>query len=158
MANSAPVYIYSEIESGVLTHIVFHVNSDSTNEKSRLDLLDSKNPLQCAYIQLNSEDTFSAHIHPSRLQPQLEINTQECWVVLQGVVEALLYDVNGKLMKTLLLESGSMIFTLAGGHNYKAKEDKTQILEFKSGPYFGPEIDKVVLNENNDYQQGVGAM
>jgi hypothetical protein len=137
--------VYSKCINGLLTHLVFEV-PNSLEKSNRFDIIEGSNFLQCAFLHLMKNESFTPHIHPVRHQEAMKVNTQECWVILRGSVTAYLFDVDGKPLQSIRLYSGSLLFTLAGGHTYKSEENGTQVLEFKSGPYFGPDVDKSPLN------------
>lgn len=130
-----------EIRSRI-TAQVLHIVYTPTGFK-RQNVCEESAILQVAEINLNNEDTFKAHKHlPTRRKTT---GTQESWVVVKGAVLAYYYDVNDKLIETVLLEEGSVSVTLSCGHNYKCVMDGTLVYEFKNGPYLGIEKDKVFI-------------
>ncbi len=137
---------YSKCVDDLMTHLVFKI-PNLFEKSNRIDIIEDSNFLQCAFLHLEKNESFAPHIHPTRHQEAMKINTQECWVILKGSVTALLFDVDGEFLDKIRLDSGSLIFTLAGGHTYQSEANGTQVLEFKSGPYFGPNIDKFPLNK-----------
>lgn len=100
--------------------------------------------LQVSAIELAEKEEFRAHIHTWK---ECSINTtvaQEAWVVIQGKVNANLYDEEQNLIAEEVLMPGDCCITLHGGHNYSSVE-KSLVYEFKSGPYFGDRADKFYL-------------
>lgn len=134
--------IYSE-KTGELLHIVNRKNQISAIRK---DIVDPNEYIQIASMSLHNGQKFRAHKHLVQ-PPKPEKVTQESWVVIQGKVKAFLYDEDDNLVVEVVLEAGDCSITLKGGHNYEALEDNTIIYEFKIGPYFGQEIDKVFIDD-----------
>ena len=56
------------------------------------------------------------------------------------------FDLDDSILESVFLEAGDVSVTLAGGHGYEIVEDSS-ILEFKTGPYLGQELDKVFLSD-----------
>ena len=70
---------------------------------------------------------------------------QESWIVVQGSVECIFYDIDDKIIEKPVLYPGDASFTLEGGHTYKILEDNTLVYEYKTGPYEGQSLDKVFI-------------
>jgi len=104
----------------------------------------SEELIQMACFELPSGKTFRAHKHIPKCS---EHNiTQESWIVVQGSVQAILYDVDDTILEKVTLCAGDCSITFRGGHNYKALEDHTIVYEAKTGPYLGQEQDKVFVD------------
>ena len=135
--------IYSKIEPNKLLHII---NRFSDINK-RTNIVPSEHFLQCASLQLKNGDTFKAHKHIlfDRNMPM----AQESWVVISGKVRVFYFDLDDSLITTKDIKSGECSITYRGGHNYKSLEENTVVYEFKTGPYYGIEKDKVFINNNS---------
>lgn len=133
--------IYSRTTQGLLLHFVHRKCEIS---QGRADLVDQDQFLQCSALKLAKDQTFKAHQHVWKPGPQSVI-AQESWVVIAGRVRCIFYDINGELLEEIVLEPGDASFTLQGGHNYVALEPDTLVYEYKTGPYQGLQLDKVLL-------------
>jgi len=133
--------IYSDIEKGTLLHTI-HKKSDFI--KGRFDVSPESEFLQLAALKLDNGKIFRPHKHITNTK--ITDITQESWVVIQGKVKAYLYDLNDKVIVETELGPGDLTITFRGGHNYKILEDNTIVYEFKTGPYFGQEKDKVFID------------
>lgn len=132
--------IYSRIEPTKVLHII-HRKRDA--EKGRKDLVEPDQFIQVATINQPSGKTFAPHRHI--MYPRHEVYiTQESWVVVSGLVEVTLYDLDNSILHTDVLEPGDCSVTLEGGHNYKFLQDGF-VYEFKTGPYNGVEQDKTMI-------------
>ena len=70
---------------------------------------------------------------------------QESWVVIEGKVKAILYDIDDNIISEEILNAGDCSITLYGGHTYEILEDNTLVYEYKTGPYLGIEADKAFI-------------
>lgn len=132
--------IYSKVQEGLLLHIV-HKKEEIVEQRN--DLISSDEFLQVSTLRLPANKTFKPHKHID-IDKQTT-TTQESWVVIQGAVKASLYDLDDQIIAEELLMPGDISLTLHGGHNYVALEEDTLVYEFKTGPYFGQEKDKVFI-------------
>lgn len=137
--------IFSRIQPTTLIGIVFKAEDFRTG---RTDIAPTNEFLQCSALQMPEGKTFRPHKHIS-IEKTTNI-AQECWVVIEGIVEIVWYDVDDKEMCRRFLSAGDMAMTFRGGHTYVIKEDDTLVYEFKTGPYWGVEKDKVFLDEQQD--------
>jgi hypothetical protein len=79
-------------------------------------------------------------------KPQYDTTiAQESWVVISGSVEVSFYDTDGSLLEKQVINSGDCSMTFEGGHTYTILEDDTVVYEYKTGPYYGIEHDKVFI-------------
>lgn len=108
----------------------------------RKDLLLAEYPLQLALISMQTDETFIPHVHLNRHVDIRETRTIESWIVIQGKVEASLYDSSYNVLGKVILYPMDLIITLNGGHNYRSMSDDTLVVEVKSGPY-DQENDKI---------------
>ena len=130
--------IYSKLEPSKLLHILF-TKQDIT--EGRQDIVEANNFIQCSALNLPQGKTFKPHKHIWKDKTQ-KVIAQESWVVIQGSVECIFYDVDNSLLQKEVLYAGDASFTLEGGHNYLILEDKTIVYEYKTGPYEGQQLDK----------------
>lgn len=129
--------IYSKVDKSLLLHIV-NKKSDITIDRN--DLSPNEEYLQVSTFKLNNSKTFMPHKH-IKLVRETDI-TQESWVVIQGKVKAILYDINDTIIHEEVLEAGDCSITFRGGHNYLSLEDNSIVYEYKTGPYYGQLKDK----------------
>lgn len=127
-----------------LLHIVYRP-SDFTDV--RTELVEADQFIQCSFLNLEKGHTFRPHQHTWKSPCYQETIAQESWVVVKGKVEVFFYDIDGSLLESHILKPGDSSFTLEGGHTYKILEDNTLVYEYKTGPYTGPQNDKVFLDE-----------
>ncbi len=113
--------------------------------ESRTELVDADQFIQCAYLKMDMGKTFKPHKHIWKSPSAKRVIAQESWVVIQGSVEVLFYDIDGEFLETHVLKAGDSSFTLEGGHTYVILEDDTLVYEYKTGPYEGQALDKVFL-------------
>ena len=133
--------IYSKIEPNTLLHIIVR-KEDMT--PGREDIVSEENFIQCSKLNMEKGKTFKPHKHIWK-QRNLPVIAQESWVVIQGRVQCIFYDLDDTIIATPILEVGDASFTLQGGHNYLILEDDTLVYEYKTGPYYGHAMDKVPL-------------
>ena len=133
--------IYSKIEDGKLLHIINRLE----DIEDRTDIIPSKNFIQCATLKMENGKPFKPHKHIKKQRVYEQQIAQESWVVIKGRVKFYFYDLDDKLLDTIILEQGDASFTLEGGHNYEILEDDTIVYEYKTGPYEGQQKDKVFI-------------
>ena len=134
---------YSKIEPDKLLHIIYRYDWSLYNmENSREDIIEPDNFIQCSALYLNDGKTFKPHKHIMKTVTDYDRIAQESWVVLQGCVKCIFYDIDDSILAEPILYERDASFTLFGGHNYVALEDNTRVLEFKTGKYEGQEKDK----------------
>lgn len=136
--------IHSKI-NGQLLHIVRRFRSLEAQENQREEIVSPDNFIQCAALKMKKGVTFKPHKHIVREVTDLDRIAQESWVVLEGKVKCIFYDLDDTIIATPILERGDASFTLAGGHTYEILEDNTYVLEYKSGKYLGQQFDKVFI-------------
>jgi cupin fold WbuC family metalloprotein len=128
--------IYSKVKPDVLLHVV-----NSRKEiGNRQDMCPFDEFLQVACFKLAKGKTFKPHKHVRKLSSH-DI-TQENWIIIQGKIEAILYDLDDTILERVVLSQGDISITFRGGHNYLCLEDDTIVYENKTGPYLGIESDK----------------
>ena len=132
--------LYSKIEPTLLLHII---NRARDIQHGRVDLVPPDEFIQCAAIRMDQGKTFKPHHHIKNVK--VTTITQESWVVIRGMVQVTLYDIDDSVLHTDVLEPGDCSITLCGGHNYLAMHDNTIVYEYKTGPYTGQDDDKVMI-------------
>lgn len=132
--------IYSKIEPTKILHII---NRKRDIQAGRVDLVDADQFIQCAAIRQPQGKTFEPHRHNMNIRHETYI-PQESWVVITGMVQVILYDLDNTVLHTDVLEPGDISITLQGGHNYLFMQDSI-VYEFKTGPYLGVQHDKTMI-------------
>lgn len=135
--------IYSRIEKEKLLHIVVR---KSDIQSGRIDIVPEENFIQCSILGLPKGKTFRPHKHIWK-QRDRKVIAQESWIVINGKVKCIFYDIDDTILTEAILESGDASFTLLGGHNYFILEDDTLVYEYKTGPYEGQSLDKVFIDD-----------
>ena len=129
------------MEPDKLLHIILR-KEDITEQ--RMNIIDDKEFLQLAAMNLPLGKTFLPHKHI--FCERTTTIAQESWVVIQGKVKAILYDINDEILTEEILNPGDCSVTLYGGHNYEILENNTLVYEYKTGPYKGLKFDKVIID------------
>lgn len=128
--------------SNKLLHFVIRASEQSVSTSAeRVDLVEAENFLQVASMSIPAGTKYRAHIHLERDRFLTNIKAQESWVVLHGQIRANFFGEDGNFIESMIVGPGEATFTLHGGHSYEAMEDAI-VLEYKSGPYEGQEVDK----------------
>lgn len=83
---------------------------------------------------------LQGHIH--NLLPRQIGRTQEAIFVRKGRLQATIYTEMAEEVAQVELGAGDVILLLGGGHGYQVLEDNTEVLEVKSGPYVGADLDR----------------
>ena len=130
--------IYSKIQPDKLLHIIIRKED---MKPGRDDIVDAENFIQCSMLNLEKDKTFKPHRHIWKERTR-NVIAQESWVVIQGSVKCIFYDLDDTLLAEPILNVGDSSYTLEGGHNYLILEDNTLVYEYKTGPYEGQEFDK----------------
>ena len=133
--------IYSKSAPDKLLHII--IRKEDVTEQ-RMNIIDDKEFLQLAAMNLPLGKTFLPHKHI--FCERTTTIAQESWVVIQGKVKAILYDINDEILTDEILNPGDCSVTLYGGHNYEILENDTLVYEYKTGPYKGLKFDKVIID------------
>lgn len=134
--------IFSKVVEGTLLHII---SKKEDIKNTRTDISPEDEYLQLSSFILEKGKTFRPHKHIV-FEKRTDI-AQESWVVLDGSVEVIFYDLDDQVIAKRILNSGDVSLTFRGGHNYKILSEKATIYEFKTGPYLGQEYDKVFIDE-----------
>lgn len=132
--------IYSKKNSNELLHLVTSVEEI---DNPRLDLAPENEFLQLAILKMQKGKTFLPHKHIKH--EKVTTIAQESWFVYKGSVKCIFYDIDDTIIDEVILKEGGVSMTFRGGHNYKILEDNTVVLEYKTGPYLGQELDKTFI-------------
>ena len=140
--------IYSELDKDVLLAIT---TTFSDFNSPRNEVVPASEFIQGGMIRVNEGDRFRPHKHIwKQFNSQYgynETKAQECWIVIRGLIEAVIYDSDDTIVKKVKLSEGSAIFLLHGGHTFSVLENNSCIWELKTGPYEGQANDKEFINE-----------
>ena len=139
-------HIYSKVDPEVLLHII--VRKEDV-KPGRQDVVSEENFIQCSILNMENGKTFKPHKHIWKERTR-NVIAQESWIVVQGSVKCLFFDLDDTLIATPVLHPGDASFTLQGGHTYEILEDDTLVYEYKTGPYEGQELDKTFINDPRD--------
>jgi len=112
--------------------------------ESRVDISPEEEYLQLSSLRMDKGKTFKPHKHI--IHEKLTDIAQESWVVVQGRVKAILYDLDDQIIREVVLNPGDISITYRGGHNYLILEDDTLVYEYKTGPYLGQKLDKTFID------------
>ena len=135
--------IYSKVTPDKLLHII--VRKDDL-KPGRIDVVPEDNFIQCAVLNMEKNKTFKPHKHIWK-ERNRNVIAQESWIVIQGKVKCIFYDLDNTILIEPILEPGDASFTLEGGHNYEILEDNTLVYEYKTGPYEGQKLDKTFIDD-----------
>ena len=133
--------IYSKVQPDKLLHMI--VRKEEI-KPGRVDIVSEENFIQCSMLNMEKGKTFKPHKHIWKERTR-NVIAQESWVVIQGSVKCIFYDLDDTVIAEPILYPGDSSFTLEGGHNYLIMEDDTLVYEYKTGPYEGQEFDKTFL-------------
>jgi len=133
--------IYSKVQPDKLLHMIIRKEEI---KPGRVDIVSEENFIQCSMLNMEKGKTFKPHKHIWKERTR-NVIAQESWVVIQGSVKCIFYDLDDTIIAEPILYPGDSSFTLEGGHNYLIMEDDTLVYEYKTGPYEGQEFDKTFL-------------
>jgi hypothetical protein len=131
--------IFSKIQPEILLHLIYRKEEIS----GRTNIAPESEFLQLASIKMDRGQTFKAHKHIE--VEKITTIAQESWLVIQGSVKCIFYDLDDTIIAEPVLYPGDCSMTFRGGHNYLILEDDTVVYEYKTGPYLGIEMDKVFI-------------
>ena len=133
--------IYSKVKPETLLHMIVR---KADMQPGRQDIVSENNFIQCSILNMENGKTFKPHKHIWKERTR-NVIAQESWIVIQGKVKCIFYDLDDTIIAEPILEVGDAIFTLEGGHNYVILEDNTLVYEYKTGPYEGQSLDKTFI-------------
>ena len=134
---------YSKIEPNKLLHVVVRKEDLKPGRK---DIIPEEHFIQCSHLNMEKGKTFRPHKHIFKNRTR-DVIAQESWLVIQGKVKCIFYDLDDTILVEPILNPGDASFTLEGGHNYEILEDNTLVYEYKTGPYEGQALDKTFIGE-----------
>jgi cupin fold WbuC family metalloprotein len=130
--------IYSKIDPTKLLHVIVRKENLTPG---RVEVINEDQFIQCALLNMEKGKTFQPHKHIWKERTR-NVIAQESWIVIQGSVKCIFYDIDDQIIATPILYPGDASFTLEGGHNYEILENDTLVYEYKTGPYEGQQLDK----------------
>jgi len=130
--------IYSKIDPTKLLHVIVRKENLTPG---RVEVINEDQFIQCALLNMEKGKTFKPHKHIWKERTR-NVIAQESWIVIQGSVKCIFYDIDDRIIATPILYPGDASFTLEGGHNYEILENDTLVYEYKTGPYEGQQLDK----------------
>jgi cupin fold WbuC family metalloprotein len=133
--------IYSKVKPETLLHMIVR---KADMQPGRQDIVSENNFIQCSILNMENGKTFKPHKHIWKERTR-NVIAQESWIVIQGKVKCIFYDLDDTIIAEPILEVGDASFTLEGGHNYVILEDNTLVYEYKTGPYEGQSLDKTFI-------------
>ena len=80
--------------------------------------------------------------HKHKLYERRVTRTQEGTYVKRGRMRVYILSEGGKPVADFVLNAGDFAVMAAGGHAYEILEEKTQVIEFKNGPFVDVKTDK----------------
>ena len=131
-------------DNGDVLHCIYRLN-DLKEGEARFDFTSEDKYLQGSLMRMDDGKSFRNHKH-IKCERHTDM-TQETWVVIRGSVRVDYYDEDSQFMGTEILNDGDCTITFAGGHKYSCIKDDTLVYEFKNGPYFGRDADKVFIDD-----------
>ena len=134
---------YSKMEPNKLLHVVVRKEDLKPGRK---DIIPEEHFIQCSHLNMEKGKTFRPHKHIFKNRTR-DVIAQESWIVIQGKVKCIFYDLDDTILVEPILNPGDASFTLEGGHNYEILEDNTLVYEYKTGPYEGQALDKTFIGE-----------
>ena len=132
--------IYSRLKPKVLLVSIL----DPSDHVGRMDAAGADEILQVSVICLPQSKIIRPHKHKDI--PRNTVGTQEAWVVISGLLQANIYDVDDSLIDTISLGPGMCMTLYNGGHNFEVISSDAVIYEIKNGPYYGAEFDSQPIN------------
>lgn len=135
--------IYSKTSPDKLLHVIVRKTDLIAG---RQEVVPENHFIQCAILNMEQGKTFRPHKHIWKERTR-NVIAQESWIVIQGSVKCIFYDVDDQIISTPILYPGDASFTLEGGHTYEILEDNTLVYEYKTGPYEGQALDKTFLDD-----------
>jgi oxalate decarboxylase/phosphoglucose isomerase-like protein (cupin superfamily) len=116
-----------------------HITADEIKEGLSFFSEDFES-IQVGSWNYQSGKALMRHIH-NEVERKI-MRTQEVLYIIEGKIEANVYDLDENLVETLVVGKGDVLVLLDSGHGYQILEDGTKVLEVKNGPYLGAEIDR----------------
>ena len=134
--------IYSKVDPEKL---ILSLMRYSNISKYRTDLCPDEEFLQVSGRKL--EKGLKAEAHKHLLINRKTNITQEAWVVLNGRIKGIFYDLDDSVLYKTEIKKGDVAVLFRGGHSLEVLEEDTIMYEVKTGPYYGVDADKEFINE-----------
>lgn len=96
--------------------------------------------IQVGSWNYNKDKKLMEHIH-NEVERKI-YRTQEVLYIINGSIEASIYDLEENFVENLVIREGEILILLNSGHGYTILENNTKVLEIKNGPYLGAEVDR----------------
>lgn len=96
--------------------------------------------LQLGFIGHPAGKVIKDHIHNPNIHYKVD-TTQEFLYIEKGKVQVTIYDNEWSEITKIVLESGDVFLTVAGGHGFEVLED-CYMIEVKQGPFPGDKLMK----------------
>jgi|TARA_B110000483_G_C18127857_1_gene516400 hypothetical protein len=123
--------IFSKVDENKLLHII---SKNLPINQKRQDLTKIEMPLQVSRINL--KDTIvKPHSNNKKLLNSKLVEQNECWIVLKGIINISLFDIDKTNLDNLILNQGEILITCGGGHSINKSSDDAEMIEIKLGPY-----------------------
>lgn len=127
--------VYSRGATDLLLHAWSRFDQPS---EDRTNLSPDAEFLQVSMLHLAAGQRVPPHLHVKRpADAPAPPRTQECWIVIRGLVVATLFDTDGQPLSRVELPGGTILVTFNGGHAMECPDGDTVMLEVKTGPYLG---------------------
>lgn len=134
--------IYSKINTDKLILSLLRYNEIS---EYRTDICPDDEFLQISGRKIKSGVKVKAHKHiPFERVTDI---TQEAWIVFEGCIKGIFYDLDDSVLYETEIKKGDVVVLFRGGHSLEVMDDNTIFYEFKTGPYFGIDVDKENIDE-----------
>lgn len=133
----------ADIDGGEgLLAIILRGDSGVSRNRIPMFVTEQDNPLQVGIIQYDADDQVTPHRHlPHKRTTE---RTQEVLIVRSGTIAVTVYTSDGMFVDTVTLVRGDVIVLIGGGHSLRSISE-SEIVEVKSGPYAGRDMDKVEI-------------
>lgn len=132
--------IYSQVDPTLILASIL-----SAADQGRVDASGVEEILQVSVMRMPKDKKISPHSHlPTVRQTQ---GTQEAWIIISGQVAVTLYDLNQQPVHNSTLTPGTAMVLFRGGHTFTTLTDNVVLFEVKNGPYFGPALDSVKIDQ-----------
>ena len=123
--------IFSKVDKSKLLHII---SKNLPKNVKRQDLTEIEMPLQVSRINLK-DTIIKPHSNNKQLLNSGLIEQNECWIVLSGIINISLFDLDKTNLDNLTLNKGEILITSGGGHSIDKTSDDAEMIEIKLGPY-----------------------
>jgi hypothetical protein len=133
--------IYSKVDPD---QIILSFFGSKDLSSLREDVSPKKEFLQVAGMKLEKGFRIKAHKHKNLERRSLI--TQESWLVFSGKINAKFFDLDDTPIYECDLGAGDCVVVFRGGHLFEVLEENTIFYEFKNGPYFGAEKDRILID------------